>query len=131
MTTETKEITGQSSQPSDRQITNEQIAVALGWTQSSIKAKTDRYRTTYWLDTCGILICDIRQTPDFTHDLNASWKYVWPTIVRIRAGEDFDFNFILQRDAEYFKNILWEAYKSPNPAMYLATKLMELKSATP
>lgn len=107
MTTETKEIT------------NEQVARALGWELTET--------TPYWVDeprSCwkfnGDIMFLLERTPDFTHDLNASWKYVWPELRR---------HWLCQTHGnQQLELMLFNAFNSPNPAMYFTTKLMELKS---
>lgn len=115
MTTETKELT------------EEMVAEALGRkTRKGWSDTQELYGCLLW-NSPEYVEDDIwEDCPDFLNDLNASWKYVWPELCDYFEKRD-------QRRPNYgsgrLAGILMSAFLSDNPAMYLATKFMELKSA--
>lgn len=92
--------------------TNEEVVGVLGW-------KFDMFGNEWaWINPDKQVFNPI---PDVTHDMNESVKHVWPVLRDIVTATE-------TRDV--LAEIACDALYSPNPAMYFAIKLIELKNAS-
>lgn len=100
------------------EITDEQVALALGW-----KFDASPGQFPGWFNADPEDFSQYAHVPDFTNDLNAAWKYVWPELI---LGIDNKAMFPA-RKMEELRHILFQAFMKPNPALYLCEAFLKLK----